>query len=84
MLPPAKQCAIAGELDHSVGEVLKKLEQLRVTASGFSEARPFLTDLRIVSFCMQLLLLLPCNPTTQTVPYNTTLSKNAPFICPMT
>ncbi|KAN0135379.1 CPSF A subunit region domain containing protein [Lactarius tabidus] len=35
MLPPTKQSAIAGELDRSVGEVLKKLEQLRVTASGF-------------------------------------------------
>ena len=34
-LPGTKQSAIAGELDRSVGEVLKKLEQLRVTASGF-------------------------------------------------
>ncbi|KIK98465.1 hypothetical protein PAXRUDRAFT_823827 [Paxillus rubicundulus Ve08.2h10] len=34
-LPSSKQSAIAGELDRSVGEVLKKLEQLRVTASGF-------------------------------------------------
>ena len=34
-LPPGKQSAIAGELDRTVGEVLKKLEQLRVTASGF-------------------------------------------------
>jgi splicing factor 3B subunit 3 len=34
-LPPGKQSSIAGELDRSVGEVLKKLEQLRVTASGF-------------------------------------------------
>jgi splicing factor 3B subunit 3 len=34
-LPGTKQTAIAGELDRSVGEVLKKLEQLRVTASGF-------------------------------------------------
>ncbi|KAF8843027.1 hypothetical protein BDN67DRAFT_964913 [Paxillus ammoniavirescens] len=34
-LPGSKQSAIAGELDRSVGEVLKKLEQLRVTASGF-------------------------------------------------
>jgi splicing factor 3B subunit 3 len=34
-LPPAKQSAIAGELDRTVSEVLKKLEQLRVTASGF-------------------------------------------------
>ncbi|KAH9985372.1 mono-functional DNA-alkylating methyl methanesulfonate N-term-domain-containing protein [Russula vinacea] len=34
-LPPAKQSAIAGELDRTVGEVLKKLEQLRVTTSGF-------------------------------------------------
>jgi splicing factor 3B subunit 3 len=31
----SKQSAIAVELDRSVGEVLKKLEQLRVTASGF-------------------------------------------------
>jgi splicing factor 3B subunit 3 len=35
MLPGTKQSAIAGELDRTVGEVLKKLEQLRVTASGF-------------------------------------------------
>ena len=34
-LPGTKQSAIAGELDRTVGEVLKKLEQLRVTASGF-------------------------------------------------
>jgi splicing factor 3B subunit 3 len=34
-LPASKQSAIAGELDRTVGEVLKKLEQLRVTASGF-------------------------------------------------
>ncbi|KAI5116752.1 hypothetical protein M0805_001610 [Coniferiporia weirii] len=34
-LPGGKQSAIAGELDRTVGEVLKKLEQLRVTASGF-------------------------------------------------
>ncbi|KAF7782979.1 hypothetical protein Agabi119p4_2355 [Agaricus bisporus var. burnettii] len=34
-LPGSKQSAIAGELDRSIGEVLKKLEQLRVTASGF-------------------------------------------------
>ncbi|KAF8070070.1 CPSF A subunit region-domain-containing protein [Lyophyllum atratum] len=34
-LPAAKQSAIAGELDRTVGEVLKKLEQLRVTSSGF-------------------------------------------------
>jgi splicing factor 3B subunit 3 len=34
-LPAQKQLAIAGELDRSVGEVLKKLESLRVTASGF-------------------------------------------------
>ena len=34
-LPPNKQSNIANELDRTVGEVLKKLEQLRVTASGF-------------------------------------------------
>ncbi|KAI0786785.1 CPSF A subunit region-domain-containing protein [Abortiporus biennis] len=34
-LPANKQSAIAGELDRTVGEVLKKLEQLRVNASGF-------------------------------------------------
>ncbi|KAI0744105.1 CPSF A subunit region-domain-containing protein [Daedaleopsis nitida] len=34
-LPANKQSVIAGELDRTVGEVLKKLEQLRVTASGF-------------------------------------------------
>ncbi|KIL68220.1 hypothetical protein M378DRAFT_158762 [Amanita muscaria Koide BX008] len=34
-LPGSKQSSIAGELDRTVGEVLKKLEQLRVTASGF-------------------------------------------------
>ena len=34
-LPAPKQGAIAGELDRTVGEVLKKLEQLRVTTSGF-------------------------------------------------
>lgn len=34
-LPGTKQSSIAGELDRTVGEVLKKLEQLRVTASGF-------------------------------------------------
>jgi splicing factor 3B subunit 3 len=34
-LPGSKQSAIAGELDRTVGEVLKKLEQLRITASGF-------------------------------------------------
>lgn len=34
-LSAQKQSAIAGELDRSIGEVLKKLEQLRVTSSGF-------------------------------------------------
>ncbi|KAI0315698.1 CPSF A subunit region-domain-containing protein [Amylostereum chailletii] len=34
-LPASKQSNIAGELDRTVSEVLKKLEQLRVTASGF-------------------------------------------------
>ncbi|KAF8647171.1 hypothetical protein AX16_007001 [Volvariella volvacea WC 439] len=34
-LPNQKQSAISGELDRTVGEVLKKLEQLRVTTSGF-------------------------------------------------
>lgn len=34
-LPTNKQSSIAVELDRTVGEVLKKLEQLRVTASGF-------------------------------------------------
>ncbi|KAF8134537.1 CPSF A subunit region-domain-containing protein [Boletus edulis] len=34
-LPGSKQSAISGELDRTVGEVLKKLEQLRITASGF-------------------------------------------------
>ncbi|EIM81285.1 uncharacterized protein STEHIDRAFT_86633 [Stereum hirsutum FP-91666 SS1] len=34
-LPAAKQSMIAGELDRTVSEVLKKLDQLRVTASGF-------------------------------------------------
>ena len=34
-LPGPKQSSIAGELDRTVGEVLKKLEQLRVTSSGF-------------------------------------------------
>ncbi|KAG6877888.1 pre-mRNA-splicing factor rse1 [Termitomyces sp. T159_Od127] len=34
-LPAAKQSSIAGELDRTIGEVLKKLEQLRVTGSGF-------------------------------------------------
>ncbi|KAH7888865.1 CPSF A subunit region-domain-containing protein [Phlebopus sp. FC_14] len=34
-LPGSKQSAIASELDRTVGEVLKKLEQLRITASGF-------------------------------------------------
>ena len=34
-LPANKQSVIAGELDRTGGEVLKKLEQLRVTASGF-------------------------------------------------
>lgn len=34
-LPGPKQQSIAIELDRSVAEVLKKLEQLRVTASGF-------------------------------------------------
>ncbi|GJE94388.1 DDB1 family protein [Phanerochaete sordida] len=34
-LPASKQSNIATELDRTVGEVLKKLEQLRVTASGF-------------------------------------------------
>lgn len=34
-LPGSKQQNIAAELDRTVGEVLKKLEQLRVTASGF-------------------------------------------------
>lgn len=33
-LPAGKQSSIAGELDRTVGEVLKKLEGLRVTASG--------------------------------------------------
>nr|GAT58591.1 predicted protein [Mycena chlorophos] len=34
-LPAGKQSAIAGELDRTIGEVLKKLEQLRTTSSGF-------------------------------------------------
>ena len=34
-LPGTKQISIASELDRTVGEVLKKLEQLRVTSSGF-------------------------------------------------
>ncbi|KAI0349483.1 hypothetical protein OH77DRAFT_1594212 [Trametes cingulata] len=34
-LPPHRRGAVAGELDRTVGEVLKKLEQLRVTAAGF-------------------------------------------------
>ncbi|KAK0505095.1 CPSF A subunit region-domain-containing protein [Armillaria luteobubalina] len=34
-LPGPKQSSIAGELDRTIGEVLKKLEQLRVTTSGF-------------------------------------------------
>lgn len=34
-LPPQRQSAIANELDRTVGEVLKKLEQLRITSSGF-------------------------------------------------
>ncbi|KAL4078566.1 CPSF A subunit region-domain-containing protein [Scleroderma yunnanense] len=34
-LPAPKQNSIANELDRTVGEVLKKLEQLRITASGF-------------------------------------------------
>ncbi|KAJ6476021.1 CPSF A subunit region-domain-containing protein [Mycena vitilis] len=34
-LPAPKQSNIAGELDRTVGEVLKKLEQLRTTTSGF-------------------------------------------------
>lgn len=34
-LVASKQSNIAGELDRTVGEVLKKLEQLRVTTSGF-------------------------------------------------
>ncbi|KZS98614.1 hypothetical protein SISNIDRAFT_515078 [Sistotremastrum niveocremeum HHB9708] len=34
-LPAQKQASIAGELDRTVGEVLKKLEQLRVSTSGF-------------------------------------------------
>ena len=34
-LPGTKQSAIAGELDRTVREILKKLEQLRVTSSGF-------------------------------------------------
>ncbi|KAF8312848.1 hypothetical protein DL93DRAFT_2081807 [Clavulina sp. PMI_390] len=33
-LPATRQSAIAGELDRTVGEVLKKLDNLRVTASG--------------------------------------------------
>lgn len=35
MLPSGKQKNIAGELDRTVGEVLKKLEGLRVAGSGF-------------------------------------------------
>ncbi|EAU90941.1 pre-mRNA-splicing factor RSE1 [Coprinopsis cinerea okayama7 len=34
-LPASKQSSIANELDRTVGEVLKKLEQMRVTSSGF-------------------------------------------------
>ncbi|KAF5357416.1 hypothetical protein D9758_005852 [Tetrapyrgos nigripes] len=34
-LPTQKQSSISGELDRTVGEVSKKLEQLRVTTSGF-------------------------------------------------
>lgn len=34
-LSTPKQSNIAGELDRTVGEVLKKLEQMRVTTSGF-------------------------------------------------
>jgi len=35
LLPSNRQSSIAGELDRTVGEVLKKLEALRVGASGF-------------------------------------------------
>jgi len=35
LLPASRQSSIAGELDRTVGEVLKKLESLRVGASGF-------------------------------------------------
>ncbi|KAG9012521.1 pre-mRNA-splicing factor rse1 [Tulasnella sp. JGI-2019a] len=35
LLPGGRQSSIAGELDRTVGEVLKKLESLRVGASGF-------------------------------------------------
>lgn len=35
LLPASRQSSIAGELDRTVGEVLKKLESLRVSASGF-------------------------------------------------
>jgi len=34
-LPPGRQANVAGELDRTVGEVLKKLEMVRVNASGF-------------------------------------------------
>ena len=34
-LPASKQSAIANELDRTVGEVLKKLDSLRTTTSGF-------------------------------------------------
>ncbi|EJD52535.1 hypothetical protein AURDEDRAFT_111199 [Auricularia subglabra TFB-10046 SS5] len=34
-LPQGKQGGLAGELDRTVGEVLKKLEMIRVNASGF-------------------------------------------------
>ncbi|KZV82735.1 hypothetical protein EXIGLDRAFT_742284 [Exidia glandulosa HHB12029] len=34
-LPPGRQGSVAGELDRTVGEVLKKLEMIRVNASGF-------------------------------------------------
>ncbi|OBZ70629.1 Pre-mRNA-splicing factor RSE1 [Grifola frondosa] len=40
-LPANKQSAIAGELDRTVGELLKKLEQLRVTASGPHDPNAF-------------------------------------------
>ena len=34
-LPPGRQANIAGEVDRTVGEVLKKLEMARVNSSGF-------------------------------------------------
>ncbi|KAG6836241.1 pre-mRNA-splicing factor rse1, partial [Arthromyces matolae] len=54
-LPAAKQSNIAGELDRSIGEVLKKLDQLRVTGRlhGMTDAEIACFEADVVTICTE-------------------------------